>query len=255
VPTLERPMKQAAEPSRLLSVESINVSYGDAPALWDLSLHVNEGELVSVVGPNGAGKTTLINTIMRLLPVRSGRITLRGEDVTRMSATQMCNRDVSIVPEGRLLFGQMTVEENLDIGCYRSLARPRRSETMERVYALFPILKERRWQLAGTLSGGQQQMVAFGRALMAHPRLLLIDEPSLGLAPSIVELVFEAIGQIHRSGVSILLIEQNAARAMDAASRAYVLEGGRIVTEGDPQQLMKQPAIRAAYLGEAEHPV
>jgi len=179
---------------------------------------------------------------------------LRGEDVTRMTATQMCNRDVSIVPEGRLLFGQMTVEENLDIGAYRALARSRRADTMERVYALFPILKERRWQLAGTLSGGQQQMVAFGRALMAHPRLLLIDEPSLGLAPSVVEQVFQAIHEIHRSGVSILLIEQNAVRALEAASRAYVLEGGRIVTEGDPQTLMAQPAIRAAYLGEAVHP-
>lgn len=246
-------MNLAADPKRLLSVDRINVSYGDAPALWDLSLHVDEGELVSVVGPNGAGKTTLINTVMRLLPVRSGRITLRGEDVTRMSASQMCNRDVSIVPEGRLLFGQMTVEENLDIGCYRSFARPRRAETLERVYSLFPILKERRWQLAGTLSGGQQQMVAFGRALMAHPKLLLIDEPSLGLAPSIVQLVFEAIDQIHRSGVSILLIEQNAVRALEAATRAYVLEGGRIVTEGDPKHLMAQPAIRAAYLGEAIH--
>jgi branched-chain amino acid transport system ATP-binding protein len=190
---------------------------------------------------------------MRLLPVRSGRILLRGSDVTRLNATQMCNRDVSIVPEGRLLFGQMTVEENLDIGCYRASARPLRAQTIERVYALFPILKERRWQLAGTLSGGQQQMVAFGRALMAHPKLLLIDEPSLGLAPSVVEQVFQAINEIHRSGVSILLIEQNAVRALEAATRAYVLEGGRIVTEGDPQALMKQPAIRAAYLGEASH--
>ena len=246
-------MNPAADSARLLSVESINVSYGDAPALWDLSLHVEEGELVSVVGPNGAGKTTLINTIMRLLPVRSGRIMLRGGDVTRLNATQMCNLDVSIVPEGRLLFGQMTVEENLDIGCYRAIARPLRAQTIERVYALFPILKERRWQLAGTLSGGQQQMVAFGRALMAHPKLLLIDEPSLGLAPSVVEQVFQAINEIHRSGVSILLIEQNAVRALEAATRAYVLEGGRIVTEGDPQDLMKQPAIRAAYLGEASH--
>jgi branched-chain amino acid transport system ATP-binding protein len=246
-------MNPATESSNLLRVEAVNVSYGDAPALWDINLRVDEGELVSVVGPNGAGKTTLINTIMRLLPVRSGRITLRGEDVTRISAAQMCNRDVAIVPEGRLLFGGMTVEENLDIGCYRKLARPRRAETIERVYTLFPILKERRWQLAGTLSGGQQQMVAFGRALMAQPRLLLIDEPSLGLAPSIVELVFQAIREIHRSGVSILLIEQNAVRALDAASRAYVLEGGRIATEGDPQELMTRPAIRAAYLGETEH--
>ncbi|MFM8547448.1 MAG: ABC transporter ATP-binding protein, partial [Betaproteobacteria bacterium] len=171
---------------------------------------------------------------------------------TQISAAQMCNLDVSIVPEGRLLFGGMTVEENLDIGCFRKLARPLRAQTLERVYHLFPILRERRWQLAGTLSGGQQQMVAFGRALMAQPKLLLIDEPSLGLAPSVVELVFDAIKEIHRSGVSILLIEQNAVRALEAASRAYVLEGGRIATEGDPAELMQRPAIRAAYLGETE---
>ena len=246
-------MNPLADSSHLLRVDQVNVSYGDAPALWDVSLRVDEGELVSVVGPNGAGKTTLINTIMRLLPVRSGTITLRGQDVSHISAAQMCNLDVSIVPEGRLLFGGMTVEENLDIGCFRKLARPLRAGTLERVYTLFPILKERRWQLAGTLSGGQQQMVAFGRALMAHPKLLLIDEPSLGLAPSVVEQVFQAIKEIHRSGVSILLIEQNAVRALEAASRAYVLEGGRIVTEGDPSDLMSRPAIRAAYLGESGH--
>lgn len=246
-------MNPLADSSHLLRVDHVNVSYGDAPALWDVSLRVDEGELVSVVGPNGAGKTTLINTIMRLLPVRSGSITLRGQDVSHISAAQMCNLDVSIVPEGRLLFGGMTVEENLDIGCFRKLARPRRALTLERVYTLFPILKERRWQLAGTLSGGQQQMVAFGRALMAHPKLLLIDEPSLGLAPSVVEQVFQAIKEIHRSGVSILLIEQNAVRALGAASRAYVLEGGRVVTEGDPAELMRRPAIRAAYLGESGH--
>lgn len=245
-------MSHAAEPQALLSAEALHVAYGDAPALWDISLRVEEGELVSVVGPNGAGKTTLINALMRLQPVRSGRIRLRGQDVTLLSAAQMCNLDVSIVPEGRLLFGAMTVEENLDIGCFRKLARPLRAQTLERVYSLFPILKERRWQLAGTLSGGQQQMVAFGRALMAHPKLLLIDEPSLGLAPSVVELVFAAIKEIHRSGVSILLIEQNAVRALEAASRAYVLEGGRIVTEGNPQELMQRPAIRAAYLGETD---
>lgn len=245
-------MNRVAEPQALLRAESLHVAYGDAPALWDISLRVEEGELVSVVGPNGAGKTTLINALMRLQPVRSGRIRLRGQDVTSLSAAQMCNLDVSIVPEGRLLFGGMTVEENLDIGCFRKLARPLRAQTLERVYGLFPILKERRWQLAGTLSGGQQQMVAFGRALMAHPTLLLIDEPSLGLAPSVVELVFDAIKEIHRSGVSILLIEQNAVRALEAASRAYVLEGGRIVTEGDPQELMQRPAIRAAYLGETD---
>ncbi len=240
-----------ADNQALFSAHSLNVSYGDAPALWDIDFHINEGELVSIVGPNGAGKTTLINTAMRLLPVRSGRLMLRGKDVTKLNATQMCNLDVSIVPEGRLLFGGMTVEENLDMGCYRSYARPLREQTLAKVYDLFPILKERRWQAAGTLSGGQQQMVAFGRALMAHPKLLLIDEPSLGLAPSVTQQVFEAIGQIHASGVSILLIEQNAALALDVAQRAYVIEGGRIVATGNPKELMTQPHIRQAYLGEA----
>ena len=237
----------------LFRAEQVNVSYGDAPALWDVNFHIQEGELVSMVGPNGAGKTTLINTVMRLLPVRSGRLMWRGEDVTSLNATHMCNRDVSIVPEGRLLFGGMTVEENLDMGSYRPMARPLKEQTLERVFALFPILKERLWQQAGTLSGGQQQMVAFGRALMAQPKLLLIDEPSLGLAPSVVEQVFEAISEIHKSGVSILLIEQNAARALAVAQRAYVMEGGRMVSMGDPKELMRQPHIRQAYLGEAAH--
>ena len=239
------------KPPALFSAQGVHVSYGDAPALWDIDFHINEGELVSIVGPNGAGKTTLINTAMRLLPVRSGRLMLRGQDVTALNATQMCNQDVSIVPEGRLLFGGMTVEENLDMGCYRPYAWPLREQTLARVYDLFPILKERRWQAAGTLSGGQQQMVAFGRALMAHPKLLLIDEPSLGLAPSVVQQVFDAIRQIHASGVSILLIEQNAALALEVAQRAYVIEGGRIVATGDPKELMTQPHIRQAYLGEA----
>ena len=238
------------KPQALFSAHGVHVSYGDAPALWDIDFHINEGELVSIVGPNGAGKTTLINTAMRLLPVRSGRLVWRGQDVTALNATQMCNLDVSIVPEGRLLFGAMTVEENLDMGAYRPYARPLRGQTLARVYDLFPILKERRWQAAGTLSGGQQQMVAFGRALMAHPKLLLIDEPSLGLAPSVVQQVFDAIGQIHASGVSILLIEQNAALALEVAQRAYVIEGGRIVSTGEPKELMTQPHIRQAYLGE-----
>ncbi len=239
------------ETQPILQAEALHVSYGDAPALWGVDFHVNEGELVSIVGPNGAGKTTLMNTVMRLQPVRSGKLVFRGEDVTGLTASQMCNRDVSIVPEGRLLFGGMTVEENLDMGCYRAFARPLRTDTMARVYDMFPILKERRTQLAGTLSGGQQQMVAFGRALMAHPKLLLIDEPSLGLSPLVVQQVFEAIAEIHRSGVSILLIEQNAVLALNVAQRAYVLEGGRIVSTGDPQDLMTQPHIRQAYLGES----
>lgn len=234
----------------LLEAKDLNVSYGDAPALWDVSFSVQEGELVSIVGPNGAGKTTLVNTLARLQPVRSGELLFRGEDATKLSAREMCNREVALIPEGRKLFGGMTVEENLDMGCYRKAARPFREEGLAMIYGMFPILKERRWQAAGTLSGGQQQMVAIGRALMARPRLLLIDEPSLGLAPAVVQQVFEVIQDIHAGGMSILLIEQNAARALAVAQRAYVLEGGRIVSTGLPADLMKQAHIREAYLGE-----
>ena len=240
-----------AEVSRpLIEAQSLHVSYGDAPALWDISFTVAEGEIVSIVGPNGAGKTTLVNTVARLQPVRSGKLLFRGEDATGLSAREMCNREVALIPEGRKLFGGMTVEENLDMGCYRKAARPFREESIARVYAMFPVLKERRWQAAGTLSGGQQQMVAIGRALMARPKMLLIDEPSLGLAPAVVQQVFEVIRAIHESGVSILLIEQNAVRALAVAQRAYVLEGGRIVSTGLPADLMAQPHIREAYLGE-----
>jgi branched-chain amino acid transport system ATP-binding protein len=157
----------------LLEAKDLNVSYGDAPALWDVSFSVQEGELVSIVGPNGAGKTTLVNTLARLQPVRSGELLFRGEDATKLSAREMCNREVALIPEGRKLFGGMTVEENLDMGCYRKAARPFREEGLAMIYGMFPILKERRWQAAGTLSGGQQQMVAIGRALMARPRLCL----------------------------------------------------------------------------------
>jgi branched-chain amino acid transport system ATP-binding protein len=234
----------------LLEAQSLNVSYGDAPALWDVSFTVAQGELVSIVGPNGAGKTTLVNTLARLQPIRSGTLLYRGEDATRLSAREMCNREVALIPEGRKLWGGMTVEENLDMGSYRKAARPFREQGLDMIYAMFPILKERRWQAAGTLSGGQQQMVAIGRALMARPRLLLIDEPSLGLAPAVVQQVFEVIQDIHASGMSILLIEQNAVRALEVAQRAYVLEGGRIVSTGLPADLMAQPHIREAYLGE-----
>ena len=235
----------------MLEVHALNVAYGDAPALWDVSLAIGAGELVSVVGPNGAGKTTLVNAIARLLPVRRGRLNLDGQEITHLPAKDLSERGVAIIPEGRRLFVGMTVEENLEIGCYRHGARRFREEGLERVYAMFPVLRERRRQIAGTLSGGQQQMVAIGRALMARPRLLLIDEPSLGLAPAIVQQVFEVIRAIHRDGVSILLIEQNVTKALEIAQRAYVLEGGRIVASGRPAELLAQPHIRDAYLGEA----
>ena len=233
----------------MLEARGLNVAYGDAPALWDVSFSVGKGELVSVVGPNGAGKTTLVNATARLLPIRGGSLWLDGAEVTHTHARDMCARGVAIIPEGRKLFSGMSVEENLEMGCYRAGARPFRDETLDRVYGLFPMLRERRMQTAGTLSGGEQQMVAIGRALMARPRLLLIDEPSLGLSPKIVEQVFGVIRAIHAEGVSVLLIEQNAASALALAERAYVMEGGRIVSEGKPAELRAQPHIREAYLG------
>ena len=233
----------------MLEAANLNVGYGDAPALWDVSLSVGNGEIVSVLGPNGAGKTTLVNAIARLLPIRRGTLRFEGADVTAASAQDMCNRGVALIPEGRRLFTKMSVEENLELGSYRRAARSEKAAGRERVYAMFPILAERRQQLAGTLSGGQQQMLAIGRALMAQPKLLLIDEPSLGLAPLIVEQVFATIRRIHASGVSILLIEQNVAKALELAERAYVLEGGRIVAAGSPAELRAESHIRAAYLG------
>jgi branched-chain amino acid transport system ATP-binding protein len=235
----------------MLEAEGLHVGYGDAPALWDVSLRVGKGEIVSVLGPNGAGKTTLVNAIARLLPIRRGALRLDGQAITALAAQDVCNRGVALIPEGRRLFVKMTVEENLELGSYRRAARGDRAEGLERVYAMFPILKERRRQSAGTLSGGQQQMLAIGRALMARPKLLLIDEPSLGLAPLIVEQVFETIRQIHAEGLSILLIEQNVTKALQVVERAYVLDGGRIVAEGRPDELKAQPSIREAYLGGA----
>jgi branched-chain amino acid transport system ATP-binding protein len=234
----------------MLEADGLHVAYGDAPALWDVSLAVGQGELVAVVGPNGAGKTTLINAIARLLPIRQGRLQLDGADVTRATPQEVSRRGLAIIPEGRRLFGGMTVQENLELGCYRPGARTGRSESFERVYAIFPILRERHRQLAGSLSGGQQQMLAIGRALMARPRLLLVDEPSLGLAPAVADQVFEVVQAIHRDGVSILLIEQNVAKALEIAGRAYVLEGGRVVSTGRPSELLAQSHIREAYLGD-----
>ncbi len=235
----------------MLEAVDLHVRYGDAPALWGVSLTVGSGECVAVVGPNGAGKTTLINSLARLLPIHRGTLSLDGADVTGATPQQMCQRGVAVIPEGRRLFGGMTVRENLELGCYRPAVRRGLAEGLERVFAIFPILRERQRQLAGSLSGGQQQMVAIGRALMARPRLLLIDEPSLGLAPAVVDQVFEVVQGIHGEGVSILLIEQNVVKALEIAARAYVLEGGRVVSEGRPAELLTQPHIREAYLGAA----
>ena len=233
----------------MLSIDALAVSYGEATALTDVTMQVGAGELVCVIGPNGAGKTTLVNAIARLLPARAGAIRLDGEDVTRLSPQGMAARGVALIPEGRRLFSSMSVEENLDMGAYRYAVRARHAERLAYVYDMFPVLKARRRQIAGTMSGGQQQMVAIARALMAQPKLLLIDEPSLGLAPVIIAQVFEDIARIHAEGVSILLIEQNAARALAIAQRAYVIDCGGLVAQGTPAALKDQPEIRQAYLG------
>ncbi len=234
----------------MLSVDGLCVSYGDAVALTDVTLSVGDGELLAVIGPNGAGKTTLVNALARLLPIRAGAIRLAGEDVSRLSPRDLAERGVALIPEGRRLFAGMSVEENLEMGCYRKSIRRWRGEGLESVYEMFPILAQRRRQVAGTLSGGQQQMVAIARALMARPKLLLIDEPSLGLAPIVIKQVFEIISRIHAGGVSILLIEQNAARALEIAQRVCVLDCGMLVASGAPAQLRANGDIMAAYLGQ-----
>ena len=233
----------------MLSIENLDVYYGEARALANVSLSLGQGEIACVIGPNGAGKTTLVNALARLLPVRAGRIRLGGEDITDLTPQALADRGLALIPEGRRLFTTMTVEENLELGCYRPAARVHRAQGLDQIYAMFPILRERRWQIAGTLSGGQQQMVAIGRALMARPKLLLIDEPSLGLAPVVIAQVFETIKAIHASGVSILLIEQNAAKALSVSQRAYVLDCGSIVAQGSPEELRQSSEINAAYLG------
>ena len=233
----------------LLEVESLSVGYGGAPAILDISLGVEAGEIVSVIGPNGAGKSTLINAIAGLLRSERGTLRVGGADITRIPPHRVCHHGIALVPENRRLFAGMTVEENLEIGCYRMAARRLRARSLDRVYALFPVLRDKRGQAAGTLSGGQQQMVAIGRALMAEPRLLLLDEPSLGLAPAVVGELFRVLRAIHDEGVTMLLVEQSVGHALDLADRAYVLEEGRIVATGLPEQLLAQTRIREVYLG------
>jgi len=233
----------------LLEVRNLFVGYGDATAVWDASLEVEAGEIVSVIGPNGAGKTTLINAIAGLRRCTKGRLTFNGTDMAAVRAHAFCAHGIALVPEGRRLFTRLSVEENLELGCYLPAARVARNASLERIYSLFPILRDKRQQLAGELSGGQQQMVAIGRALMAQPRIVLFDEPSLGLAPSIVDSMFEIIVRVRDDGAAVLLVEQNVLKALEIADRAYVLEQGRIVATGLPAELLKQPHIREAYLG------
>jgi branched-chain amino acid transport system ATP-binding protein len=233
----------------LLEINNLNVAYGDAQALWNISLTVNEGESVTIIGPNGAGKTTLVNALAGIVPTGSGQIMLGGRDLTQLPAHQVCGLGIAVVPEGRRLFTQMSVRDNLDIGSYIPSARTHHNEMIEWVYAIFPRLKERARQLAGTLSGGEQQMVAIGRALRARPKLLLLDEPSLGLAPVIVDSIFEVLTEINKAGVSILMVEQNVSKALEFAARGYVLEQGRIVQAGAAKSLLGDAHIKQAYLG------
>ncbi|MBI5719351.1 MAG: ABC transporter ATP-binding protein [Burkholderiales bacterium] len=233
----------------MLEVRDLQVAYGAAPALWGVTLDLRERELLCVVGPNGAGKTTLINTLAGVLRAKAGQIVFEGRDISTLPPHLFCEAGIAIVPEGRRLFGSMSVLENLEIGSVLPAAKARRGESMAMVLALFPALREKLAQAAGELSGGQQQMVAIGRALMARPRLLLLDEPSLGLSPLIVTELFAAIRRVHREGTAVLLVEQNVATALRVADRAYVLEEGRMVAEGTPDALMQRDEIRRAYLG------
>jgi branched-chain amino acid transport system ATP-binding protein len=233
----------------MLEVNNISVNYGAAPALWGVTLSVKPGELVCVVGPNGAGKTTLINAIAGLHRVKGGSLRFNGQDITQLASHKFCDAGIAIVPEGRRLFTQMTVYDNLELGSFIAKAKVHRKASLELVLSLFPVLKVKLQSPAGALSGGQQQMVAIGRALMAKPGLLLLDEPSLGLAPAIVLDMFNAIREINAQGTSVLLVEQNVAMAMQLASRAYVVEEGRMVAEGLASELLTRPEIQKAYLG------
>ena len=233
----------------MLQLQNVQVNYGAAPALWGVSLTVDVGELVSVIGPNGAGKTTLIHAVMGLNRLKSGQVLWEGEDISRLPAHRLCERGLALVPESRRLFTSMTVRENLELGAMHPAAKLARSNTLEKVCELFPMVREKLAQPAGTLSGGQQQMVAIGRAMMALPKLLLLDEPSLGLAPIIVMDMFRVIQAIHREGTAVMLVEQNVGRALAISSRTYVLENGRIIIDGASDELRTRPEIRQAYLG------
>ena len=232
----------------ILKVDDINVYYGSIHAIKGISFEVNEGEIVTLIGANGAGKSTTLNTISGLLHSRTGSVTFMGENLGHVPAHKIVSKGLAMVPEGRRVFLQMTVQENLEMGAYTQ-GNKTIAQDLEMVYEQFPRLKERYKQIAGTLSGGEQQMLAMGRALMSHPKLLMLDEPSMGLAPILVEQIFDIIKDLHKAGTTILLVEQNAQAALSVADRGYVLETGKVVTTGTGIELLASPAIKKAYLG------
>lgn len=234
----------------MLRLQAIDIYYGDIQALWQISLRVEEGELVAIVGSNGAGKSTILKTISGLIKPRNGSVEFEGKRIDGLAPDRIVRAGISMVPEGRELFPRMSVRENLEMGAaYISKARAQAARSLEHVHELFPVLRQRSGQLAGTLSGGEQQMVAIGRALMARPRLLIMDEPSLGLAPLMVEEVFRAALRVNREGVTVILVEQNVRQSLRFAHRGYVLENGRIVLEGTGKELTENRHVKEAYLG------
>jgi branched-chain amino acid transport system ATP-binding protein len=233
----------------VLEVRNIDVFYEDVQVLWNVSFDVKQGEVVALIGANGAGKSTTLKTVSGLLRPRNGSLLFQGEDLGNVEAFHRIDRGMALCPEARRLFVEMTVEENLDMGSLRGAAKQKREQTKEMVFALFPRLSERRKQLAGTLSGGEQQMVAIGRGLMSLPKLMMFDEPSLGLSPILVREIFDVIRKIRREGTTVLIVEQNVKQSLAIADRAYVLEHGRIAMEGAGKDLLNDPHVKTAYLG------
>lgn len=232
----------------MLKIKSLSVSYGAVEALTGVSVHVTEGEFVSLIGSNGAGKTTLLNSIMGIVPAKGGEAVFLGKSISSMKVHQAAPQGIALVPEGRRVFANMTVYENIIMGGFSRTSKEN-AERIEGIYEMFPVLKERKSQLAGMLSGGEQQMLAIGRALMCRPRLLLMDEPSMGLAPLVIKDVYEKLAHLSVSGLTILLVEQNAAMALKYANRGYVLENGRIVLQGSAKELLGDNEVKRAYLG------
>ncbi len=234
----------------MLEIENLEVYYGAINALKGISFNVEQGEIIALIGANGAGKTTTLHTITGLIPARSGTIRLNGKDITKTPAHKIVSMGMAHVPEGRRVFAQLSVYENLTLGAYTRKDKAEIAESLEHVFERFPRLKERRTQSAGTLSGGEQQMLAMGRALMSKPSIILMDEPSMGLSPLYVNEIFDIIREINKSGTTVLLVEQNAKKALSMANRAYVLETGKIVLSGDAKELMDNEQVKKAYLGE-----